>query len=221
MPLGLSVVDDDGRTQDLNGWFDVPSVLVLADYTCKTLCSPVLSMVAGSLERSGLQAGSQYKLIVLGLDPNDGIAAARKARSERLGNDSTLGKAALFATGDDATVEHVTRALGYRYQLDRDDDQFIHPAAAFVLRPGGGVSRVLTGLGIDPADMRLAIVEAGEGKVGTLSDQVRLLCSSFDPAHGIYNVAVARLLWAVGALTILSLGGLIGVLALGGRRRAV
>ena len=94
------------------------------------------------------------------------------------------------------------------------------PARRMCCAPMAGSSRVLTGLGLSGGDMRLALVEAGEGRVGTFGDQVRLLCSGFDPAHGTYNVVVSRVLAATGLATMLALGGLIGLLVLAGRRRA-
>jgi protein SCO1/2 len=84
----------------------------------------------------------------------------------------------------------------------------------------GRVARVLTGIGLSGDDMRLALVEAGEGRIGTVRDRIRLLCSGFDPAHGTYNVLVSRLLAATGAATLLALGGLLTVLFLMGRRRS-
>ena len=103
------------------------------------------------------------------------------------------------------------QALGYRYAYDAEHDQFVHPGAAYVLRADGRVARVLTGIGLSGGDMRLALVEAGEGRIGTLGDQVRLLCSGFDPAHGTYNLMVSRMLAVAGARRrSLALGGGIG-----------
>ena len=131
-----------------------------------------------------------------------------------------LGKVATFLTADAASVAALTSALGYRFKYDAEDDVYVHPAAAYVLTADGKVARVLTGLGLSGADMRLALVEAGRGKVGTIRDQVRLLCSSFDPSHGTYNAAISRMLALAGGATALALGGGIGLLALAGRRRA-
>src|SRR5262249_51203274 len=100
-------------------------------------------------------------------------------------------------------------------------DQFVHPGAAYVLTPEGRVARVLTGLGISAGDLRLALVEAGHGRVGTLGDQVRLLCSGFDPAHGAYNLLVSRLLAPTAIAASRTLGSGIGLLWLMGRRRPV
>jgi protein SCO1/2 len=140
-------------------------------------------------------------------------------RREHLDGDAALDRASAFVTADAPTVQRLTAALGYRYAYDREHDQFVHPGAAYVLAADGRVARVLTGLGLSGSDIRLALVEASQGRIGTLGDRVRLLCSGFDPTHGVYNVMVSRLLAATGLATVLTLGGFIGVLALAGRRR--
>jgi protein SCO1/2 len=179
-----------------------------------------VAFVAGALEKSGLAPGTDFRLIVIGLDPKDTAADAARMRSDHLGGDAALGVATTFFTADQATVSRLTAALGYRYAYDQEHDQYVHPGAAYVLRADGRVSQVLTGLGLSPGDMRLALVEASQGRVGTLGDQVRLLCSGFDPARGTYNLLISRVLAATGFATILAIGGGIGLLILAGRRRA-
>ena len=142
-------------------------------------------------------------------------------RRAHLGEDTALNRATVFATTDAAGVEALTAALGYRFRYDADADQYVHPAAAYVLSADGKVSRLLTGIGLSGEDMRLALVEAASGRIGTWRDQVRLLCSGFDPAHGTYNLLVSRLLAGTGAFTILLLGGFIGTLLWMDRRRSV
>jgi protein SCO1/2 len=213
-----TVFDEGGARHDLRDMIERPTVLVFADYTCATLCGPVVAFVGAALEQSGLPA-DQYRLIVVGLDARDSAADAARMRRDHLGG-RALNDASTFVTADQATVGALTSALGYRYAYDAEDDQFVHPAAAYVLRVDGHVARVLTGIGLSGPDMRLALVEAGQGKVGTLRDQVRLICSGFDPAHGTYNVMVSRLLMVSGLLTIVALAGGIVMLALMGRRRS-
>lgn len=218
-PADVRVIDESGRTRTLGEFISMPSVLVFADYTCTTLCGPIVAFVASALEKSGLKAESQYRLIVVGLDPKDGAAAVAEMRREHLGSDALLTDATAFVTADQAAIARLTAALGYRYFYDAEHDQYVHPGAAYVLRTDGHVSRVLAGLGISSSDMRLALVEAGQGRIGTLGDQVRLLCSGFDPAHGAYNLMVSRLLAGGALATMLMLGGGIALLALAGRRR--
>jgi protein SCO1/2 len=219
VPSGRIVLDDQGLPHELRELISRPTVLVFADYSCTTLCGPLVAFVASALAQSGLRA-EQYRFVVISLDPKDGADRAARMRREHLNGDAAVGSVTTFATADVATVRELTAALGYRYAYDKEHDQFIHPAAAYVLRADGKVARVLTGLGLSGDDMRLALVEAGEGRIGTFGDQVRLICSGFDPAHGAYNLMVSRLLVATGLATVLAVGGLLGILMLAGRRRA-
>ncbi len=217
-PLEAVVADEAGRPRPLRALVTAPTVLVFADYTCRTLCGPVLDFVATALEQSGLDAG-QYRLLVIGLDPKDSAADAEAMRRSSLADAPMPDRAARFVTADAATVARLTSALGYRFRYDAAEDAYAHPAAAYVLTADGKVSRVLSGLGLNGGDLRLALVEAGRGTVGNFADQVHLICYGFDPASGTYNLAVGRLLSATGVISMLGLGGLIGALTLSGRRR--
>jgi protein SCO1/2 len=220
VPLDAEVTDDSGHRVAVGDLISGPAVLVFADYTCTTLCGPIVAFVAAALEKSGLRPLRDFRLIVIGLDPKDSRADATRMRREHLG-EGPVNSASTFAAADLATIKRLTGALGYRYAYDREHDQYVHPGAAFVLRGDGRVTRVLTGLGLSGADMRLALVEAGEGRIGTIADEVRLLCSGFDPAHGMYNLAISRILAAAALATMLLLGGGIGLLILWERRRRV
>ncbi len=221
VPPDATVLDETGRARRMAELITRPTVLVFADYTCTTLCGPIVAFVASALEQTRLDPGEQYRLLVVGLDPKDGAAEADQMRREHLGGDPALDRASAFVTADAANVQRLTAALGYRTAYDKEHDQFIHPAAAYVLTRSGKVSRVLTGLGLSGTDMRLALVEAGHGRIGTLGDQIRLLCSGFDPTRGTYNVAISRVLEGSAIATLLMLGGLICLLLLADRRRAV
>jgi protein SCO1/2 len=218
LPLDVVVRDEKDQPWPLRKWVRQPTVLIFADFTCTTLCGPIVAFVAAAIEKSGLEPGDGYKLLVIGLDPKDTASDMAKMRTAEVPS-GALGRAGVFVRADADTVRRLTAALGYRFIYDREQDQFVHPGAAYVLRADGRVSRVLTGLGISPGDMRLALVEAGEGRIGTLGDQVRLLCSGFDPTHGVYNVMVSRIVAGVGLATMLMLGGLLGVLTWADRRR--
>lgn len=220
LPLAVSVTDSSGRHVPLGDLMSHPTVLVFADYTCRTLCGPTIAFVASALEKSGLRPGDQFQLLVVGLDPKDSMADASTMRRAHIGAGTSLDRATEFVIASPVAVQKLTAALGYRYHYDADSDVYIHPAAAYVLRSDGRVSRVLTGIGLSGADMRLAIVEASAGKIGTLRDQVRLLCSAFDPAHGTYDLRISRILEFAAFVTVAVLAGGIGLLLLADRRRA-
>lgn len=218
VPMQAVVTDEAGTRRALHDLISRPTVLIVSDFTCRTLCGPVVAFVAEALRQSGLKIAGQFGLLVVGLDPKDDAEAAARQRRDHLGDDAALNAAAHFVTADADTVRALTDALGYRYRYDAADDQYLHPAAAYVLRGDGAVSRVLTGIGLSGADLRLALVEAGDGKIGTTTDRIRLLCSHFDPTQGAYTVAVSRLMAGTGVATIVILVLLIGGLILVGRQ---
>lgn len=220
LPPDVTVKDEWGHSRRLGELVSRSTVLVFADYTCRTLCGPIVAFVGAALGRAGLRPGQDFGLVVVGLDPKDTAADAAKMRRDQLGAETALSDASAFVSGDRAAIARITAALGYRYAYDDENDQFVHPGAAFVLRADGHVARVLSGLGISVDDMRLALVEASEGRSGTWRDDVRLLCSGFDPAHGTYNLMVSRVLAVSAAATTLALVCGIGALVLMGRRRA-
>jgi protein SCO1/2 len=218
LPAGLKAVDPSGAVRDVRDLIDRPSVFIFADYTCATLCGPVLSFVANALDNSGLKPGDDFKLVVMGLDPKDTAQDARDMQRSRLGDNAMLSAATVFLTANADQVKAATAALGYRYSYDAAHDQFAHPAAAYVLTADGHVARVLTGIGLTGSDMRLALVEAGRGAIGNITDRIHLLCYGFDPAHGAYNLAVSRILSVTALVTVLALGGGIGLLIWAGPR---
>ncbi len=221
LPLDVRVTDSNGRQHSLGELISHPTVTLFADYTCRTLCGPTVAFVASALEKSGLRPGDQFQFVVIGLDPKDSTGDATKMRRAHIGAGSALDRATEFVTADQAAVQRLTAALGYRYHYDAESDTYVHPAAAYVLRQDGRVSRVLTGIGLSDADMRLALVEASAGKVGTLRDQVRLLCSAFDPVQGTYDLRIWRVLEFAAGGTVVVLACGIGLLLLAERRRAV
>jgi protein SCO1/2 len=213
LPLDLRLQGEDGSAKPLRSWLGVtPDVLVLADYTCEALCGPVISIVSDALTHSGLRPGRDFRLIVIGLDAKDTAANAADMKRAQVGSGSEMSEASTFLRGDAETIGTLTRALGFSSVYDRDRDQFAHPAAAFVITPGGRLARALPGLAVEPANIRLAIVDAGKGAIGTLTDHIRLLCYGYDPATGTYTAAIGRLLAASGGATIVALGLLITLL---------
>ena len=193
-----------------------PALLIFADYTCSTLCGPVLTFVSDALAQSGL-APADYRVVVLGLDAKDGPRAAATMKQRQVGDDG-VASATIMLTADAQTIRAVADAVGYRFSYDAEHDQFAHPAAVLALTGDGRVSRVVSGLGTSADDLRLALVEASDGHIGTLRDHVRLLCYGFDPSAGVYTLSVYRGLSIAAALTVIALAAAIGFMSLRPRR---
>lgn len=206
LPLSLGFIGDDGTPRTLGDALGRrPAVLIFVDYTCRTLCGPILEFAAAGLERSGLKPGVDYHLLVIGLDPKDGVAQARAMRASHMSAASAVNPATIMLIGNDVAVHTVSEVAGYHYAYDPEHDQFAHPAAAYVLTPEGRIARVLSALGLDGNDLRLALVDAGEGRIGSFADHLRLLCYGFDPVQGIYTSSIERWLMVAAITTVIVL----------------
>jgi protein SCO1/2 len=231
IPPDLALPDLAGRAVNLvEALAGRPALLVPVDYTCRTTCGPALTVAAAALAESGLQAGRDYTLVVVGLDPKDGAGEAEAMVQARMGQEAMSQEAtgqeasstqALVLLGDAAGTPALLAALGYRTRYDPGTDQFVHPAGAVALAPDGRVARVLSTLALNPRDLRLALVEAGEGRIGDLGDRLTLLCSGFDPVHGVYTPLIRRVLAGAGLLTLAALAGAILLLRRRERTRSL
>ena len=219
LPLDLGFADESGRATTLRAALGgLPSVLIFADYTCRTLCGPILEFATSGLAKTGLRPGTDYRLVVIGIDPKDKPAAARAMRAAHIDGGGAINEAAVFLSGDDAAIHAVTRAAGLHYYYDAEHDQYAHPAAVYVVNAEGRVQRVLSPLGLDGADLRLALVDAGQGSVGTLADRIHLLCYGYDPVKGIYTERITTMLAFAAGLTLVVLLGGISLMAMREKR---
>lgn len=211
LPMRLPLSDANDRAAPLASWLGaVPTVWILADYTCETLCGPAISIVSNALADTGLSAGKDFRLIVVGFDPKDTAAQALAMKNAQLSPRNGLPEHSVFLRTAAPDVSALTDAFGVRPVYDREHDQFAHPAAAFVVTPDGRISRALSALAVDAVSLRLALVEAGQGHAGGWSDQIHLLCYGFDPASGTYTLAARRLLIATSSISIIVFALLIG-----------
>jgi protein SCO1/2 len=193
LPLDLVFKDESGRDVTLGEFFGTrPVVLALAYYECPMLCTQVLNGMTGALKTLSFDAGKDFDVVVVSIDPMDGfrLAADKKATYVRqYGRPATEG-GWHFLTGKDASIKPLANAIGFRYAYDANLKQFAHGAAIYVATPKGLVARYFLGIDFAPRDLRLALVEASNNRLGSVADQVLLLCYHYDPATGKYGVAI-------------------------------
>jgi protein SCO1 len=220
LPLALGFVDDKGKPRTLGDAVGgVPAVLIFADYTCHTLCGPILEFAAAGLAKTALRPGADYHLIVIGLDPKDGLGTARAMRATHFDAGNPINTATDFLSGSEAAIHGAAAALGLHYAYDAEHDQFAHPAAVYVVDARGRVVRVLSALGMDGADLRLAIVDAGHGTIGTFADRIHQLCYGYDPVRGIYTERITTALAIAAGVTLFAVMASIGLMAVRERRK--
>lgn len=204
IPRDIELRDESGKTIATSELFDDthPVVLVLAYYRCPMLCPVVLQGVTKALRDAGLIMGTDYRLITVSIDPEDTPVEAQKRKDALLvkaGPEARRG--AHFLVGSAAATRAVADAVGFRYAFDASTSQYAHPAVVMVLGPGGRISRYLYGPQPEARDVRLALTEAAEGKVGSIVDRVLLTCYRFDPATRRYGPSIV-VFFRVGAIVI-------------------
>jgi protein SCO1/2 len=179
LPLDLQFVDERGAVVRLGDYFGTrPVVLALAYYECPMLCTQVLNGMAGALKTLSFDAGKDFDVVVVSINPREGprLAADKKATYvEHYGRPETAG-GWHFLTGKEPAIQTLARAIGFRYAYDERIQQYAHGAAIYVATPKGVVARYLLGIEFPPRDLRFALVEASANRLGTVADQVLLFC---------------------------------------------
>ena len=223
IPLGLEFTDEAGASVTLGQYFGTrPVVMALVYYECPMLCTQVLNGFAGSLQGLSFTVGKDYEVLVVSFDPGETPAMAMGRKKEflrRYVRDASASNIH-FLTGRESSIKALTSAVGFRYAYDAAIDQWAHPAAISVLTPQGHVSRYLYGVEFAPRDLKLALVEASNGQVGSLADQALLFCYHYDPETGKYGLVIMTFVRAAGALTVLLMAGWIVVSLRRERRQA-
>jgi protein SCO1/2 len=212
VPLDTPLVDEAGRTVLLGDYFGTrPVVLLFAYYECPMLCTQVINGLASALGVLTLEPGQDFEIITVSFDPRDtpATATAKKAAYMQRYKRPGAGAAWHFLTGEAASIKRLTEAAGFRYVWDEQTQQFAHPSGVMVLTPDGRLARYLFGIEYSPRDLRLGLVEASAGKVGSPVDALLLYCFHYDPMTGRYGLVIMRAIRIAGAATILALGGFI------------
>ncbi len=206
-------MDEHGQDVTLAKYFggSRPAVLALVYYECPMLCTQVLNGLFSSIEPLTLDAGRDFDIVVVSFDPGETPAMAMAKKTSYLKHyQRQTGEAGIhFLTGRQSEIDELADAVGFRYAYDEAVDQYAHPAAITVLTPSGHVSKYLYGVEFAPLDFKLAMVSAGEGKIGTLIDQALMYCFHYDPVTGKYSVAIMTFVRLAGALTLVLIMGFV------------
>jgi protein SCO1/2 len=215
IPLDLVFRDEAGQTVRLGDYFGTrPVILTMAYYNCPMLCGLVLDGLAQSLRGLRFNLGEQFVVVTVSFDPREIPAHATAKKDQSLRSYARQGAAEgwHFLTGEEASIRQLTQAVGFRYAYDADNKQFAHAAGLVVLTPQGEIARYLYGIEFAPKDIRLALVEASAGQIGSPVDQLLLFCSRYDPTTGQYGLVIMNILRLSGLITVIVLGGLLTVM---------
>ena len=215
LPLELVLRDAGGQVlrlrQALGG---KAAVLVLGYYRCTNLCDVVRAGVAQAVAASGLRPGAQFNVVLLSIDPRESAAdAAAAQRGDEMDHPQGGVAAWRYLVGISGAVSAaLAKSVGFRVLFDPRTGQYAHAAGIVVVSPEGRVTQYLLGVRFAPLTLRLALVSASEGRIGSAVDRLVLLCSAYDSATGHYSLLISRVLQGLGVLTLLTFGGLVAML---------
>lgn len=213
LPLSATFRDDHGNPVTLRDVLpkDRPAILQIGYMKCPMLCSLVMNALVRGIQDMDWTVGQQYDIIALSVNPKEGPDLAEGKKAGYVAEYGRPKSAAgwHFLTGEESSIRSVTDAVGFEYRM-QENGEYSHAAGIFILTPDGRLSRVLYGVKYDSANVRMALLEASQGKVGTTLDRIILWCHIYDAQAGGYVVMAMRVMQLGGVLTLMLLGGGLG-----------
>jgi len=215
VPLDLVFRDEDGKSVKLSDYSgNKPIILALVYYQCPMLCTLTLNGLVRAMRMLSFDAGKQYSVVTVSFDPRETPALAAAKKSQYIGDYRRAGAADgwHFLTGNEASIQALTQAVGFHYKFDQQSGQYAHATGLVILTPQGRIARYFYGVEFPPRDLRLALVEASANKIGSPVDEVLLFCFHYDPSTGKYSLVITRVIQLAGACTVLVMGLFIGLM---------
>lgn len=206
LPLDLEFRDDQGRTVRLRDYFDGtrPVLLTLNFYNCTSLCNLQLNGLLDALKAMKWTPGDEFRIVTVSFDPLETVQTARGKKAayiEEYGR-SAAAKGWHFLVGEVESIRPLTRSVGFPYRWNPERQTWAHPACCVVLSPQGKICRYFGGILFDPQTLRLSMVEASEGKVGSLWDAIFLTCFHYISSDGKYVPYAFGIMRAGAILTV-------------------
>lgn len=207
LPLDLELTNSSGNRVAVAEFFDGerPVIVTLNYSNCPMLCNVQLNALTESLQELDLQIGKDFQILTLSIDPHEPperIAQTKRSYVERLENQTAAADGWAFCTATEPVIERFADAIGFRYTYDVPSGEYYHPAMLAFVSPEGVISRYSLEVNFPPDQVKMALVEAGEGKVGGPVDQFLLWCYTYDPDRNSYVPQAWKLMRLGGAVTI-------------------
>lgn len=205
VPLDLEFLGDDGVRSSLRDRLieGKPTILAVVYYRCPTMCNQILNGLVQTLKEIDYKPGEDFNILAVSFDDQEThVTAAAKKLAYMTDYGDAEGKGWEFMVGKEPEIRKLTDAVGFGFKYDAMDDQYAHGSGLLILTADGRISRFLPGMMYPLIDTRLALVEASEGKVGTLSDKLALLCYNYDPLTGKYGLLINRIIMVACLLTV-------------------
>lgn len=203
IPADLEFRNEAGKQVRLGQYLgNGPVILNFVYFHCPMLCGQVLQGLTGALRAIGYTVGRDFTVLTVSFDPQEtpDMAAAKKKMVLATYGRPEAEKGWHFLTGSAASIAALTQAAGFQYQYNAQSNQFAHPTAIMVLTPEGKIAQYYYGIEYAPRDLRLGLVQASNGQIGTLTDEALLYCYRYDPQSGTYSAIISRVLRISGAV---------------------
>jgi len=208
IPLEDPFVDEYGHSVSLRQYSGKrPIVLTFVYFTCPMLCSQVEQALVGTLKMISFNPGTDYDVVFISMDPSDTPDAALQKKHEAL---SRFARPSTdfgwhFLTGPKPSIDAVAKAADFRYSYDAQTKLFAHASGILLLTPGGRISRYFFGVEFPPSNVRLGLVDASAGKIGTPVDHILLFCYQYDPSKARYSATILSVIRMGGVVTLFCL----------------
>jgi protein SCO1/2 len=192
IPLDREFYDEAGNLVTLRSLISKPTILTFVYFRCPGICTPLLTELSHMVEKMDLEPGKDYQIISLSFDHRDDHELASDKKESYLGSIArpVPAQAWRFLTGDSLTVRSVADAAGFYYK--RDGNEWVHAGALIVISPEGRITRYINGITYLPFDIKMAVFEAGEGRVSPTIAKVLTFCYSYDPESRTYAFNIVR-----------------------------
>jgi protein SCO1/2 len=212
LPLDARFTDETGRDVALGEYFGSrPVVLAFVYYQCPMLCTQVMNGISSALKVLPFTPGKEFDIVLVSFDPRDTPEAANAKKRAHLDHWATSSTANgwHFLTGNEESIRQVTASAGFSYQWDAPTNQFAHVSGLLVTTADGTLSRYFYGVEFSPRDLRFALIDSGDGKVGSVVDELLLYCFQYDPSHGRYGAVFMNIMRLGGVLTVCFIVGFV------------
>jgi protein SCO1/2 len=223
IPLDLTFQDDTGKTVELGDYFNQgkPVILILAYYECPMLCTLVLNGMSQGVGTLSWTPGKEFQMVTVSIDPRETPELAAGKKKIYLENLSkpVEGNGWAFLVGEESQSKALADAVGFKYFYDEKNKQYGHPAVAFILTEEGKLSRYLYGVEFKPRDLKLALLEASEGKIGSTLDRIILYCYHYDADSQGYAIFASNVMKLGGAVTLVIVLIFLGIMWVRERRK--
>ncbi len=207
--LSLQVRTEKGELVPLSSFFKTPKPIVLSPvyFNCPGLCNFHLNGLTDTLKNVDWSPGNQFDIIAFSFDAKESsdVALKKKENYLKIYNRPGSENGWHFVTADQAVVNALMEQVGFQFRWNETAREWSHASAAIIISADGTISRYLHGIQFEPRDVKLALNEAANGKVGNIVDSVMLYCFKYDRHQSKYGLQAFRVMQVGAAISALFL----------------